>query len=129
MVHIREIERGSSLENKNFENKLVILWTSADKEVALTMMFMYAINAKLNGWWDEVTVIVWGPSAKLLSKDAELQIVVQEAQDKGIKFQACIACADIYGVTEKLKALHIETIKMGVPLTNYLKSGARVISL
>jgi len=93
------------------------------------MMFMYAINSKLNGWWNDVTIIIWGPSAKLLSIDAELQIHVQEAQDKGIKFQACIACAEIYGVTEKLKALHIETIKMGVPLTNYLKNGARVISL
>lgn len=117
------------MENTKNENKLVILWTSADKEVAVSMMFMYAINAKLNRWWDDVTIIVWGPSARLLSIDAELQIHVQEAQDAGIKFQACIACADIYGVTEKLKALHIETIKMGVPLTNYLKSGVRVISL
>ena len=35
------------------EEKLVILWTSGDREVALKMVFMYTYNAKKYGWWDE----------------------------------------------------------------------------
>lgn len=33
------------------EDELIILWTSGDKEVALNMVFMYALNSKLNKWW------------------------------------------------------------------------------
>jgi hypothetical protein len=38
-------------ENKD---KLVVLWTSDDKEVAFKMVFMYTLNAKLRGWWNDV---------------------------------------------------------------------------
>ncbi|TCO70689.1 hypothetical protein, partial [Marinisporobacter balticus] len=58
-------------ENKD---KLVVLWTSGDREVAFKMVFMYTLNAKLKGWWKDVTLIVWGPSSKLLSEDAEVQV-------------------------------------------------------
>ena len=53
--------------------KLNVLWTSGDREVALKMVLMYSFNAKKRGWWDEVSLIVWGPSAKLLTEDPELQ--------------------------------------------------------
>ena len=33
------------------EDRLVILWTSGDKEVAEKMVFMYTINAKQYEWW------------------------------------------------------------------------------
>jgi hypothetical protein len=47
--------------------KLVIVWTSGDREVALKMVFMYTLNAKTRAWWDDITLVVWGPSAKLLT--------------------------------------------------------------
>ncbi len=46
-----------------------IIWTSGDRDVAIKMVFMYAKNAKLKGWWNDVTMVIWGPSAKLLSQD------------------------------------------------------------
>ena len=33
-------------------SKLSVLCTSGDRDVALKMVFMYANNAKINGWWD-----------------------------------------------------------------------------
>jgi hypothetical protein len=51
------------------EETLVVVWSSGDREVALKTAFMYTVNAKLKGWWPEVILIVWGPSAKLLSED------------------------------------------------------------
>ena len=41
------------------KKSLVVLWTSGDREVALKMVFMYTLNAKLKGWWEEVILIVW----------------------------------------------------------------------
>jgi len=37
--------------------KLVIIWSSADRDVALNMVFMYASNSI--GSWDDITLVVW----------------------------------------------------------------------
>ena len=103
-------------------SKLAVLWTSGDRDVALKMVFMYTLNAKKQGWFDQVQLIVWGPSSKLLSVDEELQASIAEMKDAGVEFTACKACADSYGVSEKLEALGIEVKYMGVPLTEMLQS-------
>jgi hypothetical protein len=90
--------------------------------VALKMVYMYTFNAKKNGWWDEVRFLVWGPSAKLLSEDVELQDYVKKMKEEGVELLACKACADSYGVSEKLEALGVEVKYMGAPLTDMLKS-------
>jgi len=109
-------------------SKLVVLWTSRDREVAQNVVFIYAKNSKLKGWWDQVRLIVWGPSAKLLSMDKALQAELKELQKTGVELQACKACADGYGVSEKLRSLGIEVIYMGMPLSKYLQKGYSVIT-
>ena len=112
-----------SAEEPSVESsKLAVLWTSGDRDVALKMVFMYTLNAKKQGWFDQVQLIVWGPSSKLLSVDEELQASVAEMKDAGVELTACKACADSYGVSEKLEALGIEVKYMGVPLTEMLQS-------
>lgn len=86
----------------NRKESLVVLWTSGDREAALKMVFMYTLNAKLKGWWKEIYFIVWGPSAKLLSEDKELQDRIAKMKDAGIVLEACKACVDQYGVSENL---------------------------
>ncbi|MBU2702892.1 hypothetical protein Ga0466249_004027 [Sporomusaceae bacterium BoRhaA] len=110
-------------------NEIYILWKSGDKEVALSMAFMYAFNSKTKGWWDEVTLIVWGPSAKLLATDDEIQGRVCQMIDAGVHVTACIACAQMYGVVEILKNLGIDVRPMGIPLTELFKSGKNVLSV
>jgi len=109
--------------------KLVVLWTSGDRDTAIKMVFMYTKNSKTRGWWDEVTLVVWGPSAQLLSRDRELQAYVREMMDAGILVEACVTCAEMYGVAGELSRLGIEVKKMGVPLTGYLKEGRHVLAL
>lgn len=104
-------------------SKLMVLWTSGDREVALKMVFMYTFNAKKRGWWDQIRFVVWGPSSKLLSEDKELQKGIKDMLEAGVEVQACKACADQYGVSDKLTALGIEVKYMGVPLTDILKGG------
>jgi hypothetical protein len=109
-------------------DSLVVLWTSGDREVALNMVFMYTFNAKRRNWWSEVSLIVWGPSSKLLSEDKELQDEIKKIKEAGVILEACKACSDRYGVSEDLEQLGIDVRYMGVPLTDYIKEGRSIIT-
>jgi hypothetical protein len=110
------------------QSRLAVLWTSGDRDVALKMTFMYTLNAKTQGWFDEVTLIVWGPSSKLLAEDPELQTEVARMAEAGIELVACKACADSYGVSEALEGIGIEVKYMGQPLTEMLKGDWKVLT-
>jgi hypothetical protein len=103
-------------------NKVAVVWTSGDPEVAEKMCFMYTHAAKANGWFDEVVLIIWGPSAKLLTENKMLQDKVKEMQKDGVDVKACIVCAGMYGVVETLEGYGIQVEGMGVALTDYLKA-------
>ncbi|MFH1762734.1 MAG: DsrE family protein [Gemmatimonadota bacterium] len=109
-------------------SRLAVLWTSGDPEVATKVAFMYTLNAKKQGWFDEVTLIVWGPSAKLLSENGQLQEEVAAMAEAGVEIVACQACADSYGVSEVLEGMGIEVKFMGHPLTEMLKGDWKVIT-
>jgi hypothetical protein len=110
-------------------DSLVVLWTSGDRETAFKMVFMYTLNAKLRMWWKNVTLVVWGPSAKLLSEDSEIQAYVAKMKNAGVVLEACLTCADMYGVSGTLADMGIDVKRMGEPLTGYLKEGRAVLSL
>jgi hypothetical protein len=110
------------MEEKSVKpDKLVVLWSSGDREVATKMAFMYTLNAKRRGWWKDVTLIVWGPSAKLLTEDSELQDRIEDMRAAGVVLLACKACSDSYGVSEGLEKLGVEVKYMGEPFTQILK--------
>lgn len=108
---------------------LIVLWVTRDKEAAQNMAFMYTKNSKLKGWWDQVRLVVWGPSAELLAKDEDLQQELRDLKAAGVELMACKRCADNYNVTERLAELGVEVIYMGEPLTRYLKEGWAVLSV
>ena len=106
------------------EDRLCVIWSSADREVALKMVFMYTYNAKAKGWWNTVRFVIWGPSARLLAGDGELEGKVKDMIQSGIEVLACKACADSYpGVTAALEDMGVDVKYMGVPLTEMLKEG------
>lgn len=107
---------------------LCILWTSDDPDVAIKMVFMYANAAKQNKWFDEVELIIWGPSSELTSENKEIQEYIAKMQLNGIKVEACKACADQYGIADKIKNLGIEVKYMGVPLAEILKSNKKLMT-
>jgi hypothetical protein len=102
--------------------KLAVLWTSGDPDVAHRMALMYAHFAKTSDWFEEVELIVWGPSQRLLVGDHSLQEKLAEMQADGVITRACIVCANTFGIAEELRALDLEVLPMGGPLTEYLKS-------
>jgi hypothetical protein len=107
---------------------LVVVWSSGDPEVAEKACLMYAHAAKKYGWFNEVILVVWGPSEKLLAENELLKEKVASMQKDGIIVQACIACANMYDVTNELKVCQVDVIGMGGPLTKYLKRGYKTIS-
>jgi hypothetical protein len=109
-------------------DKLVVLWTSDDPYVADRVALMYTHAAKTQGWFKDVTLIIWGPSAKLTSENTKIQDKLKAMQKDGVIIEACIACANAYGITEDLKKLGYDVKGMGKPLTDYLKSGAKVLT-
>ena len=108
--------------------RLGVLWTSGDADVAHRVCFMYTHAAKRNNWFDEVILIVWGPSARLLAGDRDLQKKVQDMKQDGVTVLACIACANSYGVTENLRDQGIEVKGMGKPLSDMLQDGWKVLT-
>jgi len=52
--------------------KLNILWTTANKETVINMIAMYSSASLKYEWWSEVNVIIWGASAKLIKEDVEI---------------------------------------------------------
>lgn len=115
-------------QNTDNTDKLAILWTSGDIDVAERVCLMYTHAAKQNHWFDEVVLIVWGPSAKLLAENEALQNKLKAMAKDGVILEACIACANSYGVTDKLKKMGIDVKGMGMPLTDYMKKGWHVLT-
>ena len=109
--------------------KLNILWTTDNKDTILNMLSMYATNSVKNNWWDEVNVIIWGASAKLVGTDTQVQTEVMEMITRGVKIEACKACSDDFGVSEKLIQLGVNVRYMGKPLTDYLKADEKLITI
>ena len=112
---------------KSGKEKLVIIWSSADRDVAINMVFMYTYNSKQAGWWDDITLVVWGPSAKLLSEDQTLQALIKNIIHSGVVVKACKLCADNYGVSGKLEDLGI-IVKYMKELTDYIKEGRNILT-
>ena len=122
---------GAMAQSKNTTQNpdtLCILWTSGDPDVALKMVFMYANAAKQNKWFEQVELIIWGPSSRLTSENKEIQETLAKMMKAGVKIEACKACADQYGVSDKLKSLDIDVKYMGKPLTEILKSNKKLMT-
>ena len=109
-------------------SKLGVVWTSGDSEVAHKVCFMYTHNAKKAKWFDDVRLVIWGPSSRILAGDKKLQATVKQMMQDGVVVQACVVCADMYGVAEKLREMGIEVKPMGKPLSDMLKSDYKVIT-
>ena len=108
---------------------LHILWTNDNLDTSQLMVMMYATNSMLKHWWDDVTVIIWGATAKLVAENKTIQEHLAIAQHAGVKFSACVACARQLGVVEALEALDIEVIPWGEPLSNILQNAGALISV
>lgn len=108
---------------------LHIIWTNADPVSAEHMVMMYAKNSMINGWWDRVTVVLWGAPQRLIFDDESVRAEMEMARDEGVEFSACISCADNLGLTDRLKDEGLEVIRWGEKLSLLLQNGKHVITI
>ncbi len=106
-----------------------ILWTTDNKETAEHMVLLYAHNAKLKGWMEEVTVLVWGASQRLINEDKDIQEKVKTMVKDGVKVVACLKCADNMQIKDGLTACNIDVFYTGEFLSEWIKSGETIISV
>lgn len=109
-------------------DKLLIVWSTAEIEVAKKMVLLYSSVILQRGYWDKAHLMIWGPSAKLLAENQSLQEMVTKIKESGVELSCCVVCSDEYGVTEKLAALGVDMIHTGEILTNALKEDWKVIT-
>jgi len=109
-------------------NKLLIVWSSGEIEVAKKLILLYSSVMLPRNYWDEAHIMVWGPSTKLLAESEEHQSLVKKVQETGVSFSCCVVCSDDYGVTQKLDSLGIEMTHTGERLTESLQSDWKVIT-
>ena len=108
---------------------LHLLWINADPVTAEKMVFMYAGNAIKQGWWQRVTIVIWGSTATLAASDDAVRSQIEQLRADGVEFSACRACAEELGVTARLEELGVEVIYWGEPLTRLLREGAPLLTV
>jgi hypothetical protein len=104
-------------------DKVFVILSSRDREVLLEVGFTYPFNAATHGWMDDVKIILFGPSEKLVVNDPEVQDRLKEALEAGIHVMACKWCADRMGIADELEALGMEVLYVGPVISELLKSG------
>lgn len=109
------------------ENTLFILWTNADPVTAELMVFMYAENSMKQHKWDNLSIIIWGATAKLTAENPQIQAKIRMLKSLGVHFTACITCAKELNVQSTLEELGVDLIKWLEPLTAVLKSGKKLL--
>jgi len=113
----------------NKASELHVLWTNDDVVTAEKMVFMYTVNSVKNGWWDRVTLIIWGATARLAGEHAGIRSLIRQALEAGVHVTACKACADQLGVTGALEGLGVVVKYWGTPLTEILQAGKPLLTV
>lgn len=108
---------------------LYLLWTNDNPVTAEKMVFMYTVNSLVHGWWEKVTLIIWGATVALVAENEAVRRMVREAAEAGVYVTACKACADQLGVTRVLEELDIDVKYWGAPLTEILKNDEKLLTI
>lgn len=107
---------------------IVTICTTGEREVLLDVAFKYALNALAQGWWPRSRLILWGPAAKLGTKDIEIQERLAEMAEHGVELFACKWHADKDGLSDELEGQDVDVKYVGADVTKYLKEGWKVLT-
>lgn len=103
------------------ESKLMIIIATGDKEKAIAGL-MYARNVLKNKWLDDVKVVFFGPSEKLVTCNEEIAWFVKDITARGDCF-ACKAISDKEGLSERLREAGVRVEYVGTVVSNAIKEG------
>ena len=101
--------------------KLLIIIATGEKEKAKTGM-MYARNAIKHRWLEDVKVVFFGPSERLVAEDEDMAKRAQEIA----KLSECVACkhiSDTESLSGNLSKLGIKIEYVGPIISNLIEDG------
>jgi len=104
-------------------NKLFIILASGDKEVALETALFYPVTVAREKYMEEVKVILFGPSEKLVARDKKVQKRIKTLQEAGVEVSACKYCSDRMGISEKLEELGITVEYVSSGIAQMIRDG------
>lgn len=109
--------------------KLVVLWTSVSEDNFFNMITPFALTSQEEEWFREVVVLIWGGSAQTIAKVPAIKSELGIFKEKGITVKCCQQCAEQYGIEDDLEKLGIDLVKMSYVFKDYMKEGARIVSV
>jgi hypothetical protein len=104
-------------------NKVFVVLSSGDREVALEVGLVYPLNAAKKKWMGEVKVIIFGPSERIVAYDAEVQGRIKELQEVDVEVMACKWCSDRMGISQILEGIGIKVVYVGSIMSELLREG------
>ena len=102
-------------------SKLLVIVATGDKEKAQTAL-MYAGNAIKRGWLDDVKVVYFEPSERLVVEDPILSDQAREIAEAGGSI-ACKYISDRDGVSEEIEKLGVQVEYVGTIVSDLIKDG------
>lgn len=101
--------------------KVMVIISTAEKDKALTGI-LYAKNAQLNKWVDDVRVIFFGPFENLVCEDQDVLHAATELLDHSSPI-ACKFLSDKSGASTKLEDLGFNVEYVGALISDSIKAG------
>lgn len=111
----------SILEGIEVSSKLLMIVATSDREKAQTAL-MYANNARKRGWFEDIKVVYFGPSERLVVEDSIISDQAQEIAEAGGSI-ACKYISDRDGVSEKFEKLGVQVEYVGSIISDLIKDG------
>lgn len=105
------------------QNKLFVIWASADVEVHEETSFQYTFNANKYKWFDEVKVVIFGPSERTIPEHPNMMAKMQQLVDSGIEVVACRVCSERYDTVTAWEKVGVKVDYVGTSITQMLKDG------
>lgn len=103
-------------------NRMVIIISTGDSEKARTGL-MYAVNARKQGWMEDVRLFLFGPSERLYLRDKYLQELVGEFQELRGRAIACRTLAERDGIGDRLSERGIQVEYVGEAISALIREG------
>jgi len=102
-------------------SKLLVIIATGEKEKALTGL-MYARNALKLGWMEDVKIVFFGPSERLIVQDEQVLNEVKNIAVMGELF-ACKTISDRKGISGEVERLGVKVEHVGSIISNFIKDG------
>lgn len=112
-------------------NLLVIIASGIEAPDKALTGLMFAINAKKNKWLDNVNVVLFGPSEKMIAtaeSDSPIGKLMGQAIQLGVVPIACRAIADGEGITKELMGIGVEVEYVGAIISSFIKKDYQVLT-